>query len=168
MTGVDIPISNLLAAFNANLWKDNTKKDFIGRISRNVVKGDMLAQKFVEGKDYQTIMFDDKLDAICFFDCDETESIIDNDLMESDVNIVFAVNLKSLYPLITDIRAINEVHRDVKNVITGAGTTDIEMTGLTTGLKAYGDLSVENLKRYDMHPFHTFSINTKMKYYLTC
>jgi hypothetical protein len=168
MTGYDVIIDRLLTIFNRYLWTDETLKSFNGLANRNLRDDKIIAEIFKGGKEYKEVMFDDRLNALCFFDFDGDEKVIDGSLIERDVNIIFAVNLKALYPDITTYRAIEESHREVLNVMLTDGTIDVEVTAITSGLNAYGSLSTDRLKNYSMQPYHTFSINATMKYYLTC
>lgn len=117
MTGIDIPINRLVKLFESKLWVDLTNKEFNGRTQRNIVKGEIVAQKYIGNNEYHTIMFDDRLDALCFFDCENEEKVIDCDIREQDIRLIFAVNLKTLYPNIDDYRSTPEVHRDVLKII---------------------------------------------------
>lgn len=170
MTGVEVPISHIRSDFEAKLWPQLTNKTFYGRAFRNLVdtgnSEQMIAQVFIGGADgdYQDIMFDDTLGALCFFDVEEdvNNAGFDQQPMR-DVNIVFAVNLQTLYGQRNTELAYYDVYQVLRIF-----SLEIEVKKIVTGLKAYGDLSTERLKKYDMHPWHTFAFQTMMRVDYRC
>lgn len=162
MTGVDVPIESLRTDFQNNLWT-SFSNSFYGKTFRNEKDGEVIPEVLVSGNDYKEVRFDDRYDSICFFDVNDIVENL-NDQMEVRVMIILAVNLNTIF----QSRATEESHRDVWNIIDNHRPT-ITMQTLHLGLKAYGELSTKGLKAYNMHPWHTFSIETIMLInYLNC
>ncbi len=168
MTGIDIPIARLVSLFDNGLWITLSNKSYNSICHRNMRNGNIIPEMYVENGEYEEIIFDDRLDALCFFDLTGNEVVVDGDLVEQDVNLIFAVNLESIYPLIDTYRAEAEVHRDVQNIIKLDGLTNVTINSVTPRLNAYGDLYTDNLKEFDMHPYHTFAVNLTIKFYNYC
>ena len=73
---------------------------------------------------------------------------------------IHSANIPSIYPSL-GYRATEEIYRDVLTVArrhSGLITVD----SMDTGLEAYGDLFTDNLKSFDMQPYHTFGLNMTM------
>lgn len=157
MTGIDVPIKKLTDAFDSSLWPTIESKKFHGRCFRNQRKNQIIPEVLIEGtNDYECVLFDDKLSAMCFFDASETvDNIATNPLQE--VRLIFAVNLKKLYPSIA-YRATEEAHKDVIAVINRTSQVQFKLLRIDTGLSAYGNLSTVSLKAYNMQPWYTFAI----------
>lgn len=157
MTGIDVPIKKLTDAFTASLWPTVTNKQFNGRCFRNERNSEVIPEVLISGtNDYREVLFDDKLNALCFFDADDTiENVNDEPIQE--VRLIFAVNLKAIYPTLA-YRATEEVHKAVLDIIKRNGQMQFQLQRIETGLSAYGNLSTERLKSYNMQPWYTFAI----------
>jgi len=162
--GIDIQIERLQDRFKDKLWTSvsSTNKDYFGRIYRNERDGDVIPQRFVSGNDYKDVLLNDKKAVTCFFDVQPEESY--EFQFNANVWILFAVNLKTLYPSITD-RATEYVHEDVVREIKKIGGWNV--TGLVRGLPAFADYSLVK-DSDDMQPFYLFRINCEVKYPLNC
>lgn len=169
MTGIDVPISIVREAFADNLWTDTTNKIFYSLVDRNLdPDGNLIDEVFISEKDYKEVHFDDRRNVVCFFDASETLDNLDgNSIMTRDVGIIFAVNIPTVYPSLT-YRAKEELYRDVREVILTTQALDVVVNDIVAGLNAYGDLSTEGLIAYNMQPWHTFRVNTTMKFNLDC
>ncbi len=167
LTGIDIPIATLRQSLADNLWTDVANKTFYARIFRNLNnENDLIGEVFSGVVDYEEVHFNDKLNVLCFFDVGETVENIDADSQTTEnVGLIFAVKLTAIYPDL-DYRATEEVYRDVLNIIND--TLSVTPNEIIRGLNAYGDLSTKGLVAYNMHPWHTFRINTEMKLSYDC
>jgi len=167
MTGIDVPITALVNAFNASLWPTVTKKQFNGRIFRNLRDGVIVPEVNLSGtSEYKEVLFNDNLNALCFFDCSQKiENVIDEPIQ--DVRLIFSVNLKAIYPSLA-YRATEEAHKDVLDIIKRKGVIQFKIEDIETGLIAYGDLSTDKLKSYNMQPWYTFAITMKVLHSYQC
>lgn len=160
--GVDIPIDALVAKFTSKLWtgKDNV---FRGRIQRVLKKGETFPEYYdpIE-KRYKDVLLNRKVASTCFFDVQPTEEY-DNRFI-ADVWICFAINLKKLYPAITE-RATEYAHEDVLKII--KKNSSFKPTGLVRGLDAFSEYNL--VKESDnMNQFYLFRWNTTIKYPQNC
>lgn len=171
MTGVDLPVSKLRNLFANYLWQiPGIRHEYYAVAYRNRDKQEnAIAELFVgkeKGRDYKECMFTDKTDVLCFFDVEDNVTDLD-ERPKVEVNIIFAVNLQKLYPDL-DYRANEEAYSAVKAVMSRVSQESIRPIGISKGLSAYGDLSIENLRSFNMHPWHTFAINTEMTVNYDC
>jgi len=167
MNGVDIPINRLVSVFNKGLWPGVGKKEFNGRVSRNIKDENIIPEVLIENtNDYRRVQFNDRLNAMCFFDVGNEVSGIE-EVATQEVRLFFAVKMPAIYPFI-GYRATNEVHADVINLIKKEGAFTHEITSIQTGPDAFGDLYSENLKQYDMQPWHVFALIMNMTFYHYC
>jgi hypothetical protein len=167
MTGIDRPINVLLNSFNQRLWPAVDKKKFYGRVFRNNKKGVVIPEVLIEGtKEYEEVMFDSGLNALCFFDAVGNVNNL-SEVPTQEVRVVFSVNLKAIYPLL-DHRATEEAHKDVIAQIKRFGVTSYQLDRIETGLNAYGDLSTDKLKSYNMQPFYAFAIVMNVPFSYEC
>ena len=167
MTGIDIPISRLVNLFETKLWNSVLNKEFNGRIYRNDKRGIVIPEKHIEGtNEYREILFNDKLNALCFFDASGTITNL-SDQPNQEVRIVFALNLKNIYPDLS-YRATEEAHKDVLDVINKGLIRGYSIDSIDTGLNAYGDLDTSKLKHYSMHPFYTFAVIVNIPFSYQC
>lgn len=162
--GIDIQIERLTYRFEEKLWTDVSSDsiDYFGRIYRNERDGDVIPQRFVSGNEYKDILLNDKKAVTCFFDVQPEESY--EFQFNANVWILFAVNLKTLYPSVTD-RATEYAHEDVIREIKKIGGWSV--TGLVRGLPAFADYSLVK-DSDDMQPFYLFRIICEVKYPLNC
>lgn len=168
-TGIDIPIAVIRDEFANRLWTSTANKVFYALVDRNLDEDDNLkGEIFVSGNTYNEVHFDNKRNVVCFFDASETlENLDGNSIMTRDVGIIFAVNIPTVYPNLT-YRAKEELYRDVREVILTTQALDVVVNDIVAGLNAYGDLSTEGLVAYNRQPWHTFRVNTTMKFNLDC
>lgn len=157
--GIDIPIQRLQKLIYSGLgW---TKHECYGRIYLIERDGNMYPEYFASGIEHKELLFDDMdTNALSFFYEDATRSYSD-DIYTTGVNLVFLVNLKSLYPTI-EHRADEEVHNAVGDILRKEGFW--RQIGLITGLNnALSDFNIEQIKTSDMQPKHIFRFQLEIK-----
>lgn len=167
--GIDKPIQELQQLFINNLWTNvqDEKKRFYARIFRNNKKGIVRPEAFTEIRNcYEEVTHEDSLSVLSWFDVAPATDTYNLGQTNHNVGIVFIVNLKHLYPGLSH-RAVEESHLAVQKVV-NMQKRDFLITGLTTGLEAYGDFNTDNLKHPDMQPWHVFRINCNVSYLLNC
>lgn len=169
MNGVDVVIEDIRSALETQLLPLVTNKVFYGRTYRNMLERDkpetrrqdeqLIAEIYIGDGEYQEIMFDDSLNVLCFFDVEENiEQANFEEQPIRDVNIIFAFNLEAIY----GTRDTEQAYFDVYQVLNQFSML-IDIDRVITGLPAYGDLSTERLKEYNMQPYHTFAFQTSVK-----
>lgn len=167
MIGTDIVVARLRNTFANDLWTNVTNRIYYATTYRNLNKrkGGIIPEVFIGDNEYQEVRFDDKYGAMCFFDLGD-EITDANDLAKRSIRAIFAVNLKLAYPSIT-YRAEEEAHRDV--LVSAKKERNIATPNtIISGLDAYGDLLTDDLKRYNMQPWHVFALDLDARIDLTC
>lgn len=166
--GIDLPISDMQDLFNKHLWTDfNT--EYNHRVFANEKNGNVIPQVYLgksNKKEYKDVRFDDRLDALCWFDVSNNTNSYNLGQITQEVGVFFAVNLGKLFPDITH-RAVEESHLAVQQILKKR-PTDWEITGITTNTPAYGDYFTDNLKAFNMQPWHVFRFECNVKYLLNC
>ena len=156
MTGVDIPIQQLVDLFDKYLWTANDN-DFNGRIYDNEDQNQGIRPElFLSGKEYKDKLLNDKVDSTVFF------RVIDNDYEErlATVQIYFSVNLEKLYPTKTDRADEYAINDAIKLVKYSQFRTD----SIVRGKPAFDDYFEADQNKHDMQPFYLFRIDTEVSY----
>lgn len=165
--GIDAPIQVIQQLFIDELWLDidSSRKEFNDRVFRNLDKeGNIYPEVFIDNtNDYRRVKFNDRLDVLSWFDVSPIPNSFNGGYSTREVGIFFAVNLDKLYPDLAH-RAVEESHRDVLQLLDLSNV----LGDAITGELAYGDFNVDNLKLYDMQPWHVFRINYLMEYIINC
>lgn len=166
--GIDLPIQEMQQLFIDNLWQnvDVSKKQFNHRVYSNVRRDNVIPEIYIGGNEYQEVKFNDNLHVLSWFDVSDTTDSYRLGQVNQSVGVFFAINLDKLYTELTH-RAIEESHIEVQKVLLKRAS-EFEITGITTGKQAYGDFSTENLKAFNMQPWHVFRFDCNVKYSLNC
>lgn len=170
ITGVDIPISQLRDDF-AELWPDVSDQIYYSRAFTNerIVDGDkqIIPEVFETTKEYKEVLFNDRWNVSVFFTVDSERNNL-KDQPETVISAIFAVNLNAIYPGV-NYRQEENVHADVMQIFEVSNTAyAIDSIDLTVGLNAYDPFYKENVKQYNMHPWHTFRFDFAMRYSYDC
>jgi hypothetical protein len=160
--GIDVPIARLNTLFTDNLWTSKTYTKY-GRIYRNRKADDIYPESFnANTGDYADVLLNDKLDALSFFDVQPEEDYSGN--FVATVWICFAVNLKNLYPSVTDEMATEYAHQDALIQIK---RSSFKVDGLVRGFEAFSEYALARSED-SMNPFYLFRFNTNIKYSINC
>lgn len=162
MIGIDTPIERLRLLFVSDLWKTNNYTAY-GRAFRNEENGNIIPEVLIaSSNEYEDVLLDDKLEALSFFDVDPNRGE-ENGNQTATVYICFAVNLKKLYPLITE-RATEYAHDAARRLILQSNFKNI--TELVTGLAAFDRFTFN--ENDNMSPFYLFSFTTEINNINNC
>jgi hypothetical protein len=169
LIGIDYPIALVQSAFAENLWPEITRRIFYARTYRNLNRqGQLIAEVYDQRGEYIEVQFDDTYDALCFFDPDDVVNQIEEELVTTrECGIIFAVNYENIHTLY-ESRVTEELYRDALKVIQDYASSLVIPNQIVAGINAYGDLSTSKLKAFNMHPWHTFRIQTTMKVDFDC
>lgn len=157
MVGIDRDIERIITHFESNLWTDKNC-EFYGRVYPNE-KGDGIIPEVYDTttNDYKEVLLDDKLDCISFFYVDPTRTLID-----ADVSIIFAINVKNLYPSY-NTRETERAMRDVNLELQNAGVA-FNVENVITGINAVEEFTFTSQHKMDMHPFYLFRLECEANY----
>jgi hypothetical protein len=167
--GIDRPIQEMQQLFVDNLWTDIdiSKKSFNHRVFKNKDRnGNDIPQIYKGNREYRNVSFNDRVDVLSWFDVSDNTNSYNLGQVTQDVGVFFAVKLDKLYTSLAH-RAIEESHLDVQKILLKR-PKEFEITGITTGAAAYGDFSTENLKTFNMQPWHVFRFNCNVSFTLNC
>lgn len=166
--GIDLPIQEMQQLFINNLWLDipDGKKKFYHRVFNNPKDDNNRPEVFISNNNYEEVKFNKRLDVLSWFDVSEDSEDYKFGQNFKDVGIFFAVNLANLYPTLSH-RAVEESHRDVVKIIQKNPLFKMPYD-IIEGKGAYGDYDTNNLKAYNMQPWHVFSINCSVSYSIKC
>jgi len=160
--GIDIPIDNLVLKFISELWTDKNNV-FKGRIQRTIKSDGTYPEWFNPNTgDYEDVLLNDAVDSVCFFDVQSNEDYTSR--FNADVWICFAINLKTLYPLISE-RATEYAHKDAIDII--KRFSSFKPTGIVRGLDAFNDYKLVKITD-NMNKFYLFRVNAKIVYPQNC
>lgn len=157
MIGIDAKIETLRTAFVRDLWKtyDYTAyhRAFLNERDEKVVP-----EILSSGNEYIEVQLNDNIAGLSFFVVQNDYTAKTQTQMSGTVNIYFAVNLKTLYPLISE-RALEYLHRDVLEIIK---YSSFMITGITTGRDAFSDFDIQIGD--NMQPFYLVKFATELEW----
>lgn len=141
--------------------------DGYGRIFRNT-KDDVVIPEYYKGdNEYIEVYYDDKNSCNFMFVTDEKSTTEDEVVFSNETKVVFMVDLDKILPNET-IRADEKAHSDVMQVLRNIAYERYSITGVDTGIgNVFNGFDVSKIKLTDIQPFHCFSVNLKLSYYLT-
>lgn len=164
--GIDLPIQQLQQLFISRLWTEFNCQ-FNHRTYKTYENDRLVPKVLIEGSDrYTDVTFDNKLDALCWFDVGGETDNIDGEFITEQVGIFFAVNLSKIYPTLAH-RAEEEAHSDVLKMI-NRKKRSFKVVKLIKDEKAFGAYYIDELKAYNMQPWHTFRFNCNVNYSYNC
>lgn len=168
-TGIDYPISQLQAYLHTKLvglgWLENGYYAY-PRCYRNNTKDGYIPEVFDQVKNnYTQLYVNDKITALSFFgigDDIEIDSAIQN---TADVHLIYIVDLSKLQP--GNPREDEKVRLQVFKLVTRAAwgfeLTD-QVLGWDNVFSEYEGFLKDQERFRDMHPFHVFRFNFKLRY----
>lgn len=168
--GVDIPIANLQKDLFSKLpWETAVGSkgyQVFPRVNKNESKEGKLPEFFLKDNEYIEVFTDDKFTATSFFLVSDNRPV--NEWIESDVDIIFQVNLKEAYPAITEHRADEEAHADVYNALKH-NAYSANITNIVIGISnVYSDLRIDQVQFDDMEPYHVFKLSLRVLHDMAC
>ena len=167
--GIDAPIQDMQQLFIDELWTSisDDKKQYHHRVFNNPKDGKNRPEVLKDGTvKYDEVKFNNRLSVLSWFDVSDSTDSYNLGQINQDVGVFFAVNLNDVYPSLSH-RSVEEVHLDAQKILLKR-SGEFEITGITTGAEAYGNFSTENLKAFNMQPWHVFRFDCNVKYSLNC
>lgn len=167
--GIDTVIKSLQEDIYSEL--QNSWKGIIqgyGRVYRNVNNyGTFKPSWFLGVKDYEDVYYNDNFSCMfCFIDS-ENHKTDDGFVFNSDVRVVFMVDLNRIIPTESG-RADMEAQNDVVNTLRNYNYGRYEIKGIVKGLKnVFQGFDTSGIKFSDMQPYHCFGVDLKLNYEIT-
>jgi len=163
--GIDTVIQSIQNELYSNLivsWSENI--DGYGRVYINKKQNENIAQYFIDEKDYKDVYVNDEKDAQFFFLTDENSTTEDEYVYKNKTKVVFIVNLKKVFD---SGRVDSKARVNVINFLRNIAYGRFQIEGYDTGVdNVFRGLNTDKLKKADLQPFHVFSINIDLNYYL--
>lgn len=137
--------------------------DVYGRVYKVYNDGDVSLERYVGDNEYEKVLFSEG-NKIFFVQGDKPD--YNHGFMLNDLYIVCIVNIDNIFRV--NHRADEEVHFHVLNELSKTSVLE-EIEGLEYGMDNLKNLvednfSSGNFKYSDVHPFHVFTVKTKVNY----
>lgn len=152
--GIDISIDALVEDMSSHLWTGNNTS-FYGRVFRNIKNDKISPEIWTAGDRYIEVLKNTKKDAQCFFDV-QPQLTLFADIHTADVWLCFMVNLYALYPALSRMEAIEQVHRDTEHFVENSL---FENKGLIPGVEGFVGYNGIDQVLFDMSPNYVFRFN---------
>lgn len=167
-SGIDCDIQEMqIEIYDQLLAQDSISKvEGFGRVYKNQkVNGGVIPEYYIGNNNYRELYLDSSWSVSFSFIVGDNHTTQDGIVYVVPVKIVFWFNLNNID---TDKRADAEAHRIVSEVIKYNLTNEYQETGIETGINnVYSGFDVDSIQFDDMQPFHVFSYNMNLTYYLT-
>lgn len=167
--GIDKEIQSIQTTLYESLvsqWINDL--DGHGRVYKNNdIEGRVFPQWYVGDREYKDVYYNDAFSGLFMFVDSDNHSTIDEVVYSSEVKVIFMLDLSRIFPLET-VRADMLAQNDVIEILRNNAFNRYKITGITKGLKnVFQGFNIDKIKFTDMQPFHCFSVNLDLTYYLT-
>jgi len=163
-TGIDSAIQQIQNHLFRKLDWENCS--VFGRVYKVPSDKGIIPRAFKAGKEYQDVFTDDRKTTTIFFVDDDKHTTKEGIKFETEVKIVFMVDVKKAFPAILH-RADMEVENLAVELIRSRSNFTIKQIekGQDTVLKEFNR---DGIKKVDLQPFHVFSITGTLTYQVSC
>lgn len=137
--------------------------EFYGRVYKNPTKSNndkVVPEVYTGAKEYKEVLTNDLKSGISFFFDSENHTSVNSFEMETELSVVFILNLSRLKG--DETRRDSEVQTEVLAEV--IKLKQFESLKLISGLQALKDFDTSKIKLSDMQPWHIFAITGKIKY----
>jgi len=165
ISGIDRPIKLIQDALFKGLNLSDV--DFYGRVEKSFSKdlNGFVAEVYTQGNERKEVYYNDmkaKGGNVFFITSENSNAGRVSGEFENDVNIVFMINLKKVFPDASN-RMDTELQSKVVTLLKRIGYADI--SGVSTGVETVlNGFAIDYIKQLNQQPFHTFSVNVKVKF----
>lgn len=158
--GIDIEIEKIRRIFLKHLnWLG---VEMFGRAYKNISKnGKVVPEVFIGNGEYREILTNDLKSVTMFFMDSDKHTKVNPMQMETDISIVFIIDLVKLKGSNSQ-RLDALVQHEVLSLL--KPIAQFEIKELIKGLDALSEFDTSKIKLSDMQPYHIFSITGKIKY----
>lgn len=139
-----------------------------GRVYKNIdQEGKMFPQWYMGQREYKDVYYNDRYSGVFMFVDGDNHTTEDEVVYSADVKVVFMLDLSRVLPSEVD-RADMFAQNDVVEILRNNAFNRFKITGITKGVKnVFQGFNTERIKFTDMQPYHCFSVNLNLTYYLT-
>lgn len=164
--GLDFAIQRLQNLLFRDLSWNNMQMH--GRVDKvpNADNDGFKPYSYYLNNDYRNVERDDRYSGNIFFVANDQTTSNDGVSFINSVDVVFMINLKSIYPNYIG-RASELAHNDAVKAF--QNQTSFTITSIGSGVnESLSDFYKEDVKFTDMHPNHVFRITGNLSYLLSC
>ena len=163
---LDEHIADLQSQFNSKLWTSFNNR-FLGRTYRIAEKREQKTQphQYLGANEYKCVFYDDNYDSTIIFDVEPTSETITETVLNSDVNIIVALDLGKIYGINTI--ADEEAHKAVLNTLS---RSEFKVNNIIRGIDAYNDFDLTDTQkiRYNRSPLYVFKLECSLQHSYNC
>lgn len=159
--GIDIPIGHIKDYLIDNLSGVGNIKIY-GRCFRNLTNEGYEPKVYLGNGEYEEPFINDRSLIAYFIDSNDHRSQ-NNSYFTTDVSIVFVLNLQKL----SSSRNDSYWHSELRSMINKVSRSFFEIQSLRKGYEnVMQGFDLSKYKHLDIQPYHIFSFNGTMQYYL--
>jgi hypothetical protein len=161
----------------SNLWLGDIEG--FGRVYKNIENSSddipkyyksakiFIAEVFNSNKgDYQDVYYDDNKSSLFCFLISNKDDTEDQVLFKNKVKVVFMIDLSKIYPSSNE-RQDSKAEKDAVGVLRDINGSYI-IGEIQRGIdNVFSEYTTNKIRFNDLHPFHVFSVNIELNYYLT-
>ncbi len=167
--GIDKDIQSIQNTLYTSLitkWGYNL--DAHGRVYKNIdQEGKMFPQWYIGDREYKDVYYNDSFSGLFMFVDGDNHSTEDEVVYSTDVKVIFMLDLSRVFPSEV-VRADMLAQNDVIEILRNNAFNRFKIKGITKGIKnVFQGFNTERIKFTDMQPYHCFSVNLDLTYYLT-
>lgn len=157
-----IGIDNLIDGLKTKLTAKIAGLTAYGRAYKNEREDGVIPEIQTAGtQEYKEVLIDTGITGLCFFIVENDYEVSDGTMNTTDVDLYFAVNLKLLYPTVSE-RATEYLHQDVQNILK---YSRFNLQSITSGRESFDDFADEYIKIGDnMQPYYLCKFSTEIEY----
>lgn len=162
--GIDNKIKIMQDVLFQHLGFDNV--DFYGRVQKVTTKDDkgLSPQVYISNTERKEVFYDDRnaLGGNVFFVDNDEHTTTDGKRFTAKVKVVFMLNLNKVSS-VKNYRADSEIQQKAIELLVKLKA--IEITSIEKGIdNVLSEFNTERIKKSDLQPYHTFSINGNLYY----
>lgn len=168
--GIDVDIQDIqVRLYEALSLKWGGDIDGYGRVYRNLNnEGSYDPDWYVGANEYKSVKYNDDFSCLFTFIDSNNHSTSDEYLFNTDVKVVFMVDLDRIFSGETD-RVDSKAHLEVLEILRSYSFNRFSINGIEKGVKnVFSGFKTSDIQFTDIHPYHCFSVNIKLNYYLGC
>ena len=168
--GIDFTIQRIQEDLYNELilkWVDDI--DGYGRIYKNInaTNNTITPQWYLGNKEYKNVYYRDEFSGSFMFIDSDRHTTKDEVFFETKVKVVFMLDLNRILPNETD-RADAIAQNDAVEILRNIAFGKFNITGITKGIKnVFNGFTTDSIKFTDIQPYHCFSVDIDLTYYLT-
>jgi hypothetical protein len=165
--GIDTVIQTIQTDLYNNLilkWVDDI--DGYGRVYKNTNEHNKIVPEwYIGNNEYKDSFYNDQFSCNYMFSDNDKHTTEDGILFNADVKCIFMVDLSRILTTYTS-RADVKAQKDVVEILRKSSLVG-KIKEIEKGVRnVFRDFDIESLNFTDTHPYHCFSVNIELAYYM--